>query len=489
MGHVFENEGFPTPTNHRHCVNSISIKFQADETPMSLDEDGCGILRRVDGAKYGQFYDGASDHVLNPLKNRSTDTRLDGQPGQLLVGFSFGGNGFANYRTGQQRFVATDADVLVAGEDGEILQHYRWDPTSATTLLRRPIDLQLNSVMALQCSSQAAIQLTVKHHSVLVFELGRPVRESYLNKIQHRRVDGSLELAIPRPSLVDRQDRQNETPTKKAQRYNWHLPRVSASGREVDKVRVRSHLQPLVETNKSLVLRLKAYTTAIGQNVNDQVEAQRSIPCHSFFSPIKRQQSYIPSAKIVKPKAIIKTLPRLHPRFLDHMVARMKSTQLLVVVCSNLSTSDCVQAERMLATIEVEWATDDTTYDDPIGRIGARRSNASCRRPVDDDTPPLHNHGAYEDPAPDRALSAKRIVLADCSTSTLLSSRHNFRVYPMFLMYYGGQLGFCANTFNGFGRSANDFAAQVKTTLRSCQRNQFLAANFRFPSMDDPIVS
>ncbi|OQR83322.1 peptide methionine sulfoxide reductase B3, chloroplastic-like [Achlya hypogyna] len=28
MGHVFENEGFPTPTNHRHCVNSVSLKFK-----------------------------------------------------------------------------------------------------------------------------------------------------------------------------------------------------------------------------------------------------------------------------------------------------------------------------------------------------------------------------------------------------------------------------------------------------------------------------
>ena len=38
LGHVFEGEGYGTPTDQRHCVNSVSIKF-VDEHSSKIMSD------------------------------------------------------------------------------------------------------------------------------------------------------------------------------------------------------------------------------------------------------------------------------------------------------------------------------------------------------------------------------------------------------------------------------------------------------------------
>ena len=37
LGHVFKGEGYKTATDERHCVNSVSLNFKADEGKTEAD--------------------------------------------------------------------------------------------------------------------------------------------------------------------------------------------------------------------------------------------------------------------------------------------------------------------------------------------------------------------------------------------------------------------------------------------------------------------
>jgi len=46
LGHVFKGEGYPTPTDERHCVNSVSIRFDEKE-----EAAAAGGEAKADGAE------------------------------------------------------------------------------------------------------------------------------------------------------------------------------------------------------------------------------------------------------------------------------------------------------------------------------------------------------------------------------------------------------------------------------------------------------
>lgn len=81
------------------------------------------------------------------------------------------------------------------------------------------------------------------------FNVGKPSRPSYLDRIKTKTLTGHLILDLPKttPTLKQRQTLLAANPAaanmKKAQEFGWVLPRASPSGREVRRGAKRRELR------------------------------------------------------------------------------------------------------------------------------------------------------------------------------------------------------------------------------------------------------
>ncbi|RHY06590.1 hypothetical protein DYB25_002575 [Aphanomyces astaci] len=226
------------------------------------------VVSRVNGGKYTQLFDGTQtvEATNNPLIYcvcMTKDAESNSAHVQLLAAFNYAGIGFANFRSGAHRLVTTKPGVLVLHEDGSMAQEYPWGKASPDTPLPSPIEFNLNAILSFRCTSKANIQVTLQRDGHFLGHTASR-HDTYLSKVLHQRVDGSLVLDIHPPTLIQRQVAFQVTdPVKKAQRHNWALPRLSSSGREAERVRPREHLQTVLDTNNALVDRLNAYVNCI----------------------------------------------------------------------------------------------------------------------------------------------------------------------------------------------------------------------------------
>jgi len=155
-----------------------------------------------------------------------------------------------------------------------------------------------------------------------------------------------------------------------------------------------------------------------------------------------------------------KRLLELKWKAYDEAISDFPKDQLLVVCCLASWMPQCRRAEPVLEELNGKMATERARGGASGGGGGGARASS----------PPFE------------------MRKFDMSENRFLRDRHNINTLPMYLMYYGGKLAYASNVLNGYGTSADDMVAQVRTTIADAQRGSVLPEGFRFGATSDAIT-
>jgi len=471
------------------------------KSPPGLDADGLGMLRYPSGSvcvnvtvlqgnKEYYFYDSSRDGT----------TKLLGRFSQ--------GVGFIQWPSGVQRCSITNTGGQMCDEKGCPQQEWPWQVHGKRTGPKRPVDFKMNNNISFRCVDQQTIvaELRLTGQSC-IFDLGKKNSdevETFSDIMVAMKKKGHIgagmsEMLSHMPTLLERYDLdakdQGMVAVQLAQKKNWALPQISASGREVQAFSQNLTLPGLSEavgTVDNITTTIKDFHTAVGLNVTSAASSQREA-CAQHQSTRKPKGSpfvckapevtkchhTVCSATVKKRAKAIAPLQPMSVKKIDRELAAAPAGQVVVVLCSTRHDENCKGAEKMMTRLNHRFMRE--------ARQKAARTPPPPPKPVEPEEEDGADAGeggeggeAKEKPqeAEQYVVPECAIMLNDCARSQVMMKRYDFTICPMYLMYFNGQLIYASNTFNGFEKTEQAFLKQIDNCKKMGGRQQFLPADF-----------
>ncbi|GMH72339.1 hypothetical protein TrLO_g1662 [Triparma laevis f. longispina] len=399
------------------------------------------VINDTDAGPYSYFYD-------------------DSKKNTLLASFAPQGTGFVNHlRSSKPMFTASKTTGSIGDAQGNSLEYFDWQPKRPGLKFgpSKPQKMYINPCLSFFLTDQFDMKMTFRGtNGFHEFNVGKPSRPSYLDRIMTKTLTGHLILDLPKttPTLKQRQTLLAANPAaanmKKAQEFGWVLPRASPSGREYAQITVQDDLKPVINGGNADIDRLKNFRTTIGKNVlglktllretakdpNASVNLGGTGGTGELGVPPSVYKKFVP------PPPLPMTVPA--HKLLDHITSETPS-QLIVVLCSDRGPGECRKAERQFAQIH-------------------KKTNTFLKK--NDIDPQKHDF--------------KLIVSDNSRLPDPIAKKYNFNVLPMYMMYYGGKLVMIGDKFNGYSTMKEDLEIEIKNNVLRARKNLFLPNDFRF---------